>query len=140
MKKIAKNLMTSTQFTNETERPPDLIRSMRVWVQLGEIFSKAFYRETGTEPTPLWAQAITRLTDAQISNGLANLGNDGLKFPPNLSMFIAACKREKPVRRLGVRAIPLSDADKIANADKAWANMERLAGRKLRSNATNKPN
>lgn len=105
---------------------------MKVWVQLAEIFSKAFYRENGPEPTHLWAQAIAHLTDPQISTGLTNLGNDGLKFPPNLSMFIAACKRQKPVRQLGVKSLPISDAEKLANANKAWADMERLAGRKLR--------
>lgn len=57
------------------------------------MFGKAFFREHSEKPTPLWIQAINRLTDRQIVNGLANLGNDGLAFPPNCSQFVAACKR-----------------------------------------------
>ena len=59
------------------------------------MFSKAFFRENGDNPPSLWHQAFARLTDKQITTGLANLGNDGLKFPPNLSQFLEACKREK---------------------------------------------
>ena len=131
--------MILAQFTSEIESPPDLIRAMNVWVQLGEMFSKAFYRENGAEPTHLWAQAVARLTDLQISNGLTILGNDGLKFPPNLSMFIAACTRDKPVRQLGIKSLPMSDAERKANADKAWADMERLVGRKLKPIGTDEP-
>lgn len=58
------------------------------------MFGKAFLRESGREPTTLWKQAIWRLTDKQIANGLANLGNDGLTYPPNLSQFVEACKRK----------------------------------------------
>lgn len=65
---------------------------MTVWVQLAEMFGKAFYREHGGQPTRLWQQAINRLTDKQIATGLAELGNSGLAFPPNLSQFITACK------------------------------------------------
>ena len=95
------------------------------------MFSQAFFRENGEEPSPLWIQAVNRLSDQQIISGLVNLGNDDLKFPPNLSMFLSACKRSRPVRQLGVRLLPLSDAERQANADKAWANMEKLAGRPL---------
>lgn len=102
---------------------------MKVWAQLGEMFGKAFYREHGDEPTTLWQQAISRLTDAQLSRGLANLANDGLEFPANLPQFVAACKKLPPVRHLGVKCLPV---DNNAEAEKAWAHMERLAGRKLR--------
>ena len=54
---------------------------------------KAFFRENGDNPPPLWQQAIDRLDDGQIRNGLVNLGNDDLAFPPNLSQFVSACKR-----------------------------------------------
>lgn len=105
---------------------------MQVWAQLGEMFGKAFYREHGQEPTPLWVGAVDRLPDQLIKNGLANLGNDGLGFPPNLSQFVAACKRQKPVRQLGVKLLALTEDEERKNADKAWDNMEKLVGRKLR--------
>ena len=103
---------------------------MKVWVQLAEIFGKAFYREHGDVPPTLWVKAISRLTDTQIAEGLANLGNDGLQFPPNLSMFIAAAKRPKPIAPW--RALPPPPTDPDIEAEKAWAAMEKLAGKKLR--------
>lgn len=105
---------------------------MKVWVQLAEMFGKAFYREHDDMPPRLWVQAIDRLTDSQIALGLANLGNADLRFPPNLSMFVSACKKQEPVRALGVKLLPMSDTEKQANAEKAWRDMERLAGRPLR--------
>ena len=137
MQQITETLTASTRSTSETAEPLDSTttieaRAAKVWVQLGELFGKAFYRENGDKPTRLWMLAIARLNDEQIANGLANLGNDGLRFPANCSMFIEACKRAKPVRRWGVPLLPLSDAERKANADKAWDYMEKLAGRKLR--------
>lgn len=60
------------------------------------MFGNGFLRENGDEPPMLWKQAVWRLTDEQIRNGLGNLGNDDLSFPPNLSQFVAACKRPAP--------------------------------------------
>lgn len=77
----------------ETEKRQDSARPMRVWVQLADMFGKAFFRENDDQPTPLWINAIGRMTDKQIATGLANLGNDDLAFPPNLSQFVSACKR-----------------------------------------------
>ncbi len=124
--------MTSQPYTPESERPQDSSRALKVWAQLGELFGKAFYRENGVEPAGLWVQTIGRLADGQLATGLANLGNAGLSFPPNLSQFIEACKREAPVRQLGVKLLPLPDTEKKADADKAWGHMEKLAGRTLR--------
>jgi len=104
---------------------------MRIWVQLAEKFGKAFYRENDQTPPKLWRQAFSKLTDKQVANGLADLGNQALAFPPNLSQFIAACKREKPSPPYW-NALPPPDYDKDAEAEKAWADMERLAGRSLR--------
>lgn len=104
---------------------------MKVWAQLAELFGKAFYREHGEEPTPLWSRAIARLSDQQIAQGLANLANDGLEFPANLPQFVAACKRLPPVRQLGQKYLP-NPGDREKDAEKAWRDMERLAGRKLR--------
>ena len=122
----------SKTFTRETERLLDSTRALKVWVQLAEIFGKAHYRENGDSPSKLWVQAIERLSDVQLATGLANLGNDGLTFPANLSQFLEACKRSKPVRHLGVPLLPPSDEERAREADRAWEAMERLAGRSLR--------
>lgn len=98
------------------------------------MFGKAHYRENGDEPPMLWLHAINRLSDKQIANGLAELGNADRDFPANLSVFVSACKREKPVRQLGVKLLPMSDTEKQENAERAWEDMERLAGRPLRQN------
>ena len=82
--------------SQDSENAQDLTRPHKVWLQLAEMFSKSFLRENGDEPPMLWKQAIWKLTDEQIITGLGNLGNDDLQFPPNLSQFIAACKRPKP--------------------------------------------
>lgn len=130
MKKLNEVVTTLNQYKPETVERPDSTRAMKVWVQLADIFGKAFFREHGEQPGPLWVQAIHRLTDSQIAQGLAKLGNDGLQFPPNLSMFIEAAKRPKPVAPW--RALPLPPADPQIERDKAWEQMEKLAGRKLR--------
>lgn len=64
---------------------------MLVWVQLAEIYGKALYREHGSNPPMLWMQAIERLTDQQIQNGLKNLALEALPFPANLGQFVEAC-------------------------------------------------
>jgi len=88
------------------------------------MFSKAFFRENGESPPLLWGKAIARLTDAQISEGLANLGNDGLSFPPNLSQFVAACKRQKPIAPW--RSLPAPPEDPM-EVDRKWReDMRRL--------------
>ena len=113
------------------ESQQDSRRPLKVWAQLAELFGKAFYREHGETPSPLWVMAIARLTDQQMARGLASLANDGLEFPSNLSQFVAACKRLPPVRQLGQKYLPNPENDK-REAEKAWRDMERLAGRKLR--------
>jgi len=102
-----------------------------VWLQLADMFGSSFFREHGDSPGPLWCAAIGRLTDDQIRTGLANLGNLGLRFPANLPMFIAECKRPPPRRR--IKALPPpTDQEQKDNANKAWDQMEKLAGRSLR--------
>ena len=101
MKKLNEVIPSMTSM-HETEPQQDLVRPQRVWVQLAELFGKAFYREHGSVPSNLWVQAVSRLSDQQIKRGLANLANDELAFPANLSQFVAACKRLPPVRYLGV--------------------------------------
>jgi len=62
------------------------------------MFGNAWFREHGEQPGQLWRDAIGRLQDHEIRNGLANLGNDNLQFPANLSQFVSACKRVKEGR------------------------------------------
>ena len=76
----------------ESRLEPDSTRACRVWAQLAEIFGKAFYREHGETPGNLWVVAIEKLTDKEIRTGLANIANDSLAFPANLSQFVSACK------------------------------------------------
>jgi hypothetical protein len=81
---------------------------MKVWVQLADMFAKAFIRENGESPSILWKQAVWALTDEQIANGLANLGNADLSFPPNLSQFVSACKKQPP-RKGWVKSTAIED-------------------------------
>ena len=97
------------------------------------MFSNAFLRENGDEPPKLWVQAIAKLSDQQIARGLADLGNQGLAFPPNLSQFIAACKKPPPPLHWNTKQLPPPTEDEYKkNADKAWELMERMTGRSLR--------
>ena len=80
-----------------------------MWTQLGQLFGKAHFRENGNTAPELWDKAIASLSDKQIANGLGKLANDGLKFPPNLSMFVEACKFIPPHRHLGAQTPQLED-------------------------------
>jgi hypothetical protein len=82
-----------TQNLQEPAKQQDSTRAMKVWAQLAELFGQAFFRENGDTPSVLWQQAVWKFTNKQIATGLANLANDGLSFPPNLSLFVEACKR-----------------------------------------------
>jgi hypothetical protein len=112
------------QESNQTTTP----RADVVWLQLSGMYGKAVFREYGEEPPTLWVQAISRLTDAQIKNGLASLGNQALSFPPNLSQFVVACKNT-PANHW--KTLPAPEYDRQAEAERAWSDMERLAGKKL---------
>ena len=114
----------STPSTQETELQPDSTRSMRIWVQLAEMFGKAFYREMGSEPSSLWTTIISRLSDEQLTRGLKNLANDNLSFPPNLSQFASACNRIPPRRFNGVKSLPNPGA-KTARHDLTPAEKEK---------------
>lgn len=79
------------------------------------MFGNAFYRENGDEPGPLWKNAIDRLTDHEIVNGLANLANDNLRFPANLSMFVSACRRENEQRPWKTQPKQIEDTRPLGN-------------------------
>jgi len=103
-----------------------------VWLQLAEMFGNAFLREHGEQPSNLWVVAINRLSDKQISTGLADLANQGLAFPPNLSQFVAASKKPTKAPHWDAPKLPApTDQQRKENADKAWRYMEYLAGHPL---------
>ena len=121
-----------TPSSQTSENAQDSTRPLKVWSQLAEMFGNAFLRENGDEPPKLWIQAVDRLTNAQIATGLADLGNQGLSFPPNLSQFIAACKKPPKPAHWHVNKLPPPTEDEAKkNADKAWEYMEYLAGHPL---------
>ena len=129
MEHVTKHLTPSSPVS---ENAQDSTRPAKVWVQLAEMFSNAFLRENGDEPPKLWQQAVWRLTDAQIATGLAELGNQGLSFPPNLSQFIKACKTPPKPGHWDTKKLPAPTIDEAKeNADKAWEYMEYLAGHPL---------
>lgn len=81
-------------------------RVNRVWASLMATFGDRFSREFGAEPSPEWVGAISRLEDHEIIKGLRNLAEDGRAHPPNLSEFVAACRRLELPRYLGVPTTP----------------------------------
>ncbi len=72
---------------------------------MAEMFGNMFLMQFGESPPSVWMAQVEKLTDEEIRRGLTNIAGDNLKFPPNLSQFIAACKRLPPVRKLGVPVI-----------------------------------
>jgi len=63
-----------------------------VWQALAEMYGRSFVTSYGKEPPTTWTQAINRLSHEQLRRGLASIGNENRKFPPNLSEFVSACK------------------------------------------------
>ncbi len=63
-----------------------------MWQALAEMFGRVFVASYGSVPPTTWEQAIHRLSNDQISRGLAAIADDGRKFPPNLSEFVSACQ------------------------------------------------
>ena len=111
------------QNSKPSESARDSTRPEKVWVQLAEMFGNAFLRENGDNPPTLWKQAVFRIKDAQIVAGLANLGNDGLTFPPNLSQFVAACKKPAP-KKEWVKNTMIEDKRAIGRMSRLeWMNL-----------------
>lgn len=116
MDEIRQTLEALSQFAPTSEARQDSTRVPKVWLQLVELFGKAFIREHGDEPGPLWSQAIHKLRDDQIATGLANLANDDLSFPPNLSMFVSACKRVEVHQPTRTTYLPAPQMDRRVRA------------------------
>ena len=114
----------------------DSTRPDQVWLQLAYLFGNAHYREHGEKPNPAWVAAVENLTDEQIVAGMKNLAEQGLSFPANLSQFVAACKIAQDASTAPCwnqpRLAAPTDQQQKENANKAWDQMEALAGRSLR--------
>ena len=72
---------------------------------MAEMFGNTFLMQFGESPPSVWMAQVERLTDEEIRRGLTSIAEADMKFPPNLSQFVAACKRIPPVRHLGVKQI-----------------------------------
>ena len=77
-------------------------RAARVWNAMKQLYGSAFLAAYGDAPTPIWAAAISELTDAQCRQGLASLAKQAREYPANLTQFLAACKPVQSPRFLGV--------------------------------------
>lgn len=89
-------------------------RAARVWRAMTEFYGTAFKTAYGENPPPIWERAIAELTDEQCRDGLTRLAKEKREYPPNLSVFLAACvPKSDGVRYLGV---PLTDEQKAALA------------------------
>lgn len=85
---------------------------MLVWESMRLLYGAAFAQTYGSEPNPLWLEAIGELTDEQCSAGFRRLRAEPRRFPPNLTEFIGACNpRDAGVRYLGT---PLTEEQKRA--------------------------
>ncbi len=97
---VIQNLSTTNleSSMNESTTSEDVRRARIVWSKLAALFGHAFLRENGSDPLEEWVRYIAKTSDADLQKGLANLGNAGLHFPPNLSVFGEACTRQEEAR------------------------------------------
>jgi hypothetical protein len=83
-----------------------------VWESMRLLYGASFGQTYGTDPNPLWVEAIGELTNEQCGDGFRRLRSEPRKFPPNLTEFIAACKpKDAGVRYLGV---PMTEEERAA--------------------------
>ena len=76
----------------------------------------------------IWQGKLKNYDKSQVMAAASQAIEDHPNFPPSIGQFLGILKAGQP--RAGTY-LPAPDFDK-ANADKAWADMEKLAGRKLR--------
>lgn len=104
--------------SNAQESEQDSRRANQVWLRLIQIFGQQFVNVNGENVNESWKARLRKLTDDDIRLGLQNLENKGLRFPPNLSQFIAACYETPPVRYLG-RPVDIDEHRKMLEAPTA---------------------
>ena len=105
--------------------PVSTKRTERVWTAWAEMFGNAFFNQFGVSPPSVWIAQVERLTDDELRRGLTNLAESDSKFAPNLTQFVAACRKLPPVRRLGVPQIE----DNRPKGNMSYAEWKRLNGR-----------
>lgn len=69
------------------------------------MFGNSFLNQFGARPPSVWVAQVEKLSDEELRRGLQNIADTEDRFSPNLTQFVAACKRLPPVRYLGVPAI-----------------------------------
>ena len=87
------------------EPPQESKRAAKVWTAMAEMFGNSFFMQFGESPPSVWMAQVEKLSDDEVRRGLTNIAEADMRFPPNLTQFIAACKRLPPVRQLGVPQI-----------------------------------
>ena len=104
---------------------------------MAELYGNAFIVAYGEQPTPLWLNAIAKLTDEQCKNGLSKLAKTPREYPANLTQFVAAATYKRPQSTLGPptttealnRALPPPERQApIDKIDAYLANLRRLLG------------
>lgn len=80
----------------EYVREPDSAKASKVWAAMAEMFGNTFLTQYGEKPPSVWVLQVNQLRDDEIRNGLNNLAEANLSFPPNLSQFVSACKKAQP--------------------------------------------
>jgi len=88
----------------------------------------------GADAMPVWQQKLESYTAHQVMQAASNAIEECPDYPPSLGKLIEILKTDQhsttkylPPSRY---AQPIYDS---ANADKSWDHMEKLAGKKLRS-------
>ena len=95
MKKL-NEVIPSMTGSQGSAKKPESARAVKVWTAMAEMFGNTFLNQFGEDPPSVWMAQIERLGDNEVRNGLNNIAAANLAFPPNLSQFIAACKKPKP--------------------------------------------
>ena len=78
--------------TNNLDAEISLDRAWHVWTVMTQAFGKSFASIFGSSPSETWIDGISTLSDAQIKRGCQKILTSGREFPPNLSLFMAACE------------------------------------------------
>ncbi|MGB0867428.1 MAG: hypothetical protein ACPGSC_13030 [Granulosicoccaceae bacterium] len=80
---------------------------------------------------PVWQQKLSRFSADQVMRAAEQAIERHPNFPPSIGQLVEVIHSQAPRPSTYLPAPDKPVFDK-ANAEKAWADMERLAGRKLR--------
>ena len=82
----------------------------------------------GAEAIPVWQSKLAGFSPQQIMTAASEAIDRHPNFPPSIGQLIGLLRAGKPRANTYLPAPPYDKS----NADKAWSDMEKLAGRKLR--------